>query len=219
MKHPYAYMRCSGMGQDDGDTWDRQSSKIARFQEERGFPAVCFYREPGVCGALEDRPILAQMMLDIEENGTELVIVEKLDRLARDLMTQENILRDLRRRGCELISVEEPDLCSDDPSRTVIRQIIGAIAEYDRKMIVSRTRAARERIRGRGIRCEGRKPFGFHPDKPFEADVLAKIREMAEAGLTFARIAGKLNSAKIPPRHGAFWFPATVARIVKRQTA
>jgi len=43
---------------------------------------------------------------------------EKLDHLARDLMVQETIIRDLRQKVFEIVSVAEPDLCSDDPSRT-----------------------------------------------------------------------------------------------------
>ena len=54
-------------------------------------------------------------------NGTKLVLVEKLDRLARDLMVQETIIGDLRKNGFDLISVMEPDLLQDDPSRKLMR--------------------------------------------------------------------------------------------------
>jgi DNA invertase Pin-like site-specific DNA recombinase len=45
-----------------------------------------------------------------------VVLIETLHRLARDLMVQESILADFKRHGFEIISVSEPDLCSDDPS-------------------------------------------------------------------------------------------------------
>jgi hypothetical protein len=47
----------------------------------------------------------------------------KVDRLARDLMVQEHIIQDMQRRGITLISVAEPDLCSDDPTRKLLRQM------------------------------------------------------------------------------------------------
>lgn len=49
-------------------------------------------------------------------NGVKVVIVERLDRLARDLMVQETIVADLRKYGFELVSVAEPDLMANDPT-------------------------------------------------------------------------------------------------------
>ena len=106
-------------------------------------------------------------------NGTKLVLVEKLDRLARDLMVQETIIGDLRKNGFDLISVMEPDLLQDDPSRKLMRQIFGAIAEYEKTMIVLKLRGARVRARAKQGRCEGRKPFGYFEG---EDDVLACIK-------------------------------------------
>src|SRR5215469_10887493 len=105
-------------------------------------------------------------------NGTKLVLVEKLDRLARDLMVQETIIGDLRKNGFDIVSVMEPDLLQDDPSRKLMRQIFGAIAEYEKTMIVLKLRGARQRARARDGRCEGAKPFG---SRPGEAEVLERI--------------------------------------------
>jgi DNA invertase Pin-like site-specific DNA recombinase len=65
------------------------------------------YRDEGVSGAkdLEDLPAFVEMMTALHTNGVKLVLVEKLDRLARDLMVQEAIIGDLRKNGFELISV------------------------------------------------------------------------------------------------------------------
>ncbi len=89
-----------------------------------------------------------------------VIIIEKLDRLARVLMIQERILADFKGRGVTLISVAEPDLCSTDPTRTLLRQIVGAVAQYDKASIVSKLRAARQRQREQHGRCEGAKPYG-----------------------------------------------------------
>jgi len=62
--------------------------------------------------------------------GVRLVLVESLGRFARDLMIQESILHDLKRNGFELVSVAKPDLCNEDPSRKLMRQIMGAFHEY-----------------------------------------------------------------------------------------
>jgi hypothetical protein len=44
-------------------------------------------------------------------------------------MIQETIIGDVRRHDFDLISVAEPDLLKDDPTRTLLRQMMGAIAQ------------------------------------------------------------------------------------------
>jgi len=91
---------------------------------------VKVFREEGVSGAkdLENRPALLELMTAPHTNGVKLGLVEKLGRLAR-LMVQETIIGDLRKNGFDLISAAEPDLLKDDPSRKLMRQIFGGIAD------------------------------------------------------------------------------------------
>jgi DNA invertase Pin-like site-specific DNA recombinase len=97
------------------------------------------------------------------------VLVERLDRIARDLMVQESIIADFKRKGLTIISVAEPDLCSDDPSRVLMRQLLGAFFQYEKTMIVLKLRGARVRKRATEGHCEGRKPYG---EQPGEAEVI-----------------------------------------------
>jgi DNA invertase Pin-like site-specific DNA recombinase len=126
-------------------------------------------------------------------------------------MVQETIIADLRKDGFELISVHEPHLCCDDPTRKLTRQIMGAIAEYDRAMIVMKLRAARQRKRTREGRCEGRKPYG---PSPGEIETLEKIRTLKGSGFNYSAIYDRLNKAEIRTRSGGPWYPATVHRIL-----
>ena len=62
--------------------------------------------------------------------------------------------------GIALISVAEPDLMAKDPTRILMRQLMGAVAQYDKSQIVLKLRGARMRKRVAEGRYEGRKPFG-----------------------------------------------------------
>ena len=57
------------------------------------------------------------LLAALASNGTKLVLIERLDHPARDLMLQETIIGDLHKRGFQIISAMEPDLCADDSSR------------------------------------------------------------------------------------------------------
>lgn len=121
------------------------------------------------------------------------------------------IIGDMRKRGFEIISVSEPDLCRDDPSRKLVRQIFGAIAEYDRCMIVLKLRGARQRMRAKTGRCEGRKPYGAREG---EQEVISLIRELSARGMNYSTIADKLNTDGVSTRYNAKWYPANISRIL-----
>ena len=142
------------------------------------------------------------------------MLIERLDRLARDLMIQEHIIQDLQRRGIALVSVAEPDLCSDDPTRKLMRQIMGAIAEYDKAMVVLKLRGARQRAKAKTGRCEGAKPYGT---KAGESDVLDRMRTLRKSGASFQAIAGVLNKDAISSRRGSKWHPYAIGRILARE--
>lgn len=112
-------------------------------------------------GTLKDRPALTDLMLDLQENGhgIKTIIIERIDRLARDLMIQETILDDLGKNGVSILSATDGDLLEDDPTRKLVRQVLGAIAEYDKAMLVAKLRAARDRKKAKTGKCEGRKSY------------------------------------------------------------
>ena len=159
MKTAYGYIRVSGKGQINGDGFTRQSKAINDYAKANNIEIVHIYKEEGISGTLKDRPALTELMVDLEQNGTKLVIIERIDRLARDLMVQETILNDMKKNNIKIISVTDGDLLDDDPTRKLVRQVLGAIAEYDKEMTVQKLRVARNRKRATQGKCEGRKSY------------------------------------------------------------
>jgi len=121
-----------------GDGFPRQLQAIKTYAAEHDLKAVQVFREEGVAGNKEsmDRPAWAAMMTALLGNGVKTVIIEKLDRLARDLMVQEATIAHLAKNGIMLISVAEPDLMANDPTRILMRQMLGAVAQYDKSQIL-----------------------------------------------------------------------------------
>ena len=219
MTKAYGYTRVSGQGQVEGDGLIRQEKAIMDYAAANGITVEHIFREEGVSGTLEQRPELAKLLVDLEENGhgIKTVIIERVDRLARDLMIQENIIADLQRNGFDLISATEgADLLSEDPTRKLVRQVLGAIAEYDKSMVVMKLRAARERKRAKNGKCEGRKSYG-------EAmpEVVKEIRRLRRArkGMprrTFEAVAKELNENGFKTMTGRPFTKQVVQNILQR---
>jgi len=211
MKRAYAYLRVSGKGQVKGDGFPRQLLAIKNYATEHDLKVVQVFKEMGVAGNKEsmDRPAWAAMMTAL--NGVKTIIVEKLDRLARDLMVQELTIADLAKNGITLISVAEPDLMANDPTRILMRQLMGAVAQYDKSQIVLKLRGARMRKRAAAGRCEGRKPFGKDES---EQAAIARMKALRAKGLAFDRIAERLNVEGVPTRTGKRWHGVVINRIL-----
>jgi DNA invertase Pin-like site-specific DNA recombinase len=92
-----------------------------------------------------------------------------------------------------------------------MRQMFGAIAEYEKTMIVAKLKAARQRKRIKTGRCEGRKPFGVE-----QARHNRPVKELAARGLNYTHIANALNGEGLKTRTGSTWFPTTVSRTLAR---
>jgi DNA invertase Pin-like site-specific DNA recombinase len=164
----------------------------------------------------ENRPAFAEMMAAMLSDGTRTMLVERLDRVARDLMVQESIIADFKRKGLDVISVNEPDLCSDDPSRVLMRQMMGAFFQYEKSSLVAKLRGARVRMRASTGSCEGRKPYG---SRDGEAKVISRILALRKAGAAMDIIAETLNVEGVAARSGGQWFGSTVRNILRREAA
>jgi DNA invertase Pin-like site-specific DNA recombinase len=213
MLKAFAYLRVSGKGQVKGDGLARQEKTIREYAVSNGIEIVKVYPEEGVSGTLANRPALAEMIIDLEENGhgIKTVVVEALSRIARDLLVQETIIQDFRENGVSLISAQEgADLLANDPTRTLVRQLFGGIAEYEKAMLVQKLRVARQRKKARTGKCEGRK--SYREAAPETVAYIRKLRRKHKGmkRKTYMEIANQLNAERIATLNGQPWNLQTV---------
>lgn len=209
----FGYVRVSGDSQIDGDGFPRQLAAIKAYAKQHDIRIVKVFREEGVTGKKEtmDRPAWVEMMTALHSNGVRTIIIERLDRLARELMVQEATIAELQKQGFALMSVQEPDLMSSDPARIAFRQMMGVFAQYDKSQIVLKLKAARMRKRAKEGRCEGRKPYGHYDG---ESEIVDRMKALRTAGLGFDRIAAQLNTEGVATRTGGRWHGLVINRIL-----
>jgi DNA invertase Pin-like site-specific DNA recombinase len=217
-----SYLRVSGRGQLRGDGFPRQRDAVNRFAKARGYRLVAEFREEAVPGAteLENRPALAALLDRVEHNHVRVVLVENASRLARDLMVQEVVLGQFRKIGVSVIAADggtDLTVADGDPTRKLIRQVLGAVAEFEKATAVLKLRAARERIRHRTGHCEGPKPYGSYPGETMLLTRMQQLRRKPVKGkhLSYAGIAEKLNAEGFANRAGRPWSSRMVFHTLK----
>lgn len=221
-----AYLRVSTETQTEGLGLDVQEATIRKWASAHGHTVAEAYTDAGVSGSngLDTRAGLADALAALKDGQAAGLVVYRLDRLARDLILQEQLLADLRRGGWQAFSTSDAEaqyLTDDpaDPSRKMIRQVLGAVAECERSMIALRLRAGRARKASNGGFAGGTPPYGFRSDDgelvevPAEQATLARIRQLRTAGQSYEQIAQALNTDGVSPRRGREWHRAVIARI------
>ncbi|HEY7996667.1 MAG TPA: recombinase family protein [Steroidobacteraceae bacterium] len=159
-----AYLRTSSKANvgPDKDSDKRQLAAIEGYARRNGFEIV---QPPtydaAVSGAdpIDTRPGFRSMMAYVAEHaGCRTILVETASRFARDLAVQLAGHDMLKARGIAIIPVDSPDyFIEETPTAVLVRQVLGAISQFEKSMLVLKLRAARDRKRTKGRKVEGRK--------------------------------------------------------------
>jgi DNA invertase Pin-like site-specific DNA recombinase len=217
----FGYLRTSGKGQIGNDGFPRQRESITRYAKANRIEMVQEFNDEAISGTTDamDRPGLTDLFVALKANGVRTVILENATRLARDLMISEIILGEFRKLGVRVVSADggiDLTLGNDDPSGKLIRQILGAVAEWEKCALVSKLRASRLRIRRAGVKCEGKKPYGHTLE---ESAVVKLVLEHRTSGKSFVAIANELNVSGVKSRSGKKWHPTQVQRVIRRNSS
>src|SRR5437870_12221491 len=97
------YARVSTEEQKEGQTIDSQISELERFAKEKGWQIAGIYKDEGWSGAILDRPELDHLRDDASKGMFGVVLINDVDRLARDVSHLGIVKRDLERHGVEVI--------------------------------------------------------------------------------------------------------------------
>ena len=139
--------------------------------------------EEKASGASRSRPELLRMMDHLR--GGDVVVVSRLDRLARSTRDLLTLAEQLHEAEVGLRSLREPWVDTTSPSGRMVLTIFAGIAEFERELIHERTGAGRRAAKARGVR------FG-RPWK-LSADQIALARRLIDEGRSVPEVAKILN--------------------------
>jgi DNA invertase Pin-like site-specific DNA recombinase len=196
------YVRVSTNGQaEDSFGRDVQRQAVKVWAKANHYRFVAIISDEGVSGAreLDNRAALADALEMLRSGEVAGVVVPRLDRLTRDLVLPEQLHAEIRRHGGQLFSCSEGEAGyladdPDDPSRRLIRQVLGAVSEYERSMIVLRLRSGRRRKAEKGGYVYGRPPYGYAARDgalvPIESEqaTMTRLRELSDGGQSLRSI-------------------------------
>ena len=112
------------------------------------------FKDEGISGSTAKRPALLRCLKALDDGDT--LMVWKLDRLARSLRDLFAMLDDFNSRGIQFRSLTE-EINTTTPGGKLVFHIFAALAEFERGLIIERTREGMKAARARGVKS-GPKP-------------------------------------------------------------
>ena len=143
-----AYFRTSSAANVDGDSAARQRDAVKAYATSARLEIVAEFYDAAVSGAdpLDQRQGFTDLLAFARSEGIATIIVENASRFARDLIVQETGHAMLCREGVQLIAADDPDaFTADTPTARMVRQILGAVSEFEKAGLVAKLRGARDR--------------------------------------------------------------------------
>ena len=223
-KRVIAYVRVSTEGQvKDGYGLEAQERDIRVYCAKNDMELMKVYREEGVSGAKEDRPVFNKSLYGEAQNPpVEGIVVAKNDRVARDINIYYYYKMLLKKKDIELISVAE-DFGEFGVMARFLEAFTMCVAEMERDNIKKRTSAGRSMKIGRGGFAGGRVPYGYdNVEKELrvneeEAKVVREIFELRGKGWKLREIAELMNLRGIKSKSGKEFTIVTVQNVLKNE--
>jgi DNA invertase Pin-like site-specific DNA recombinase len=222
MKTAVAYYRTSSAANvgEDKHSQQRQRDAVKGFAKRNGYKVVNEFYDAAVSGAdpINQRPGFVDLLRYIRGNGARIILVESASRFARDLAVQITGHQLLRAEGFDLIPADAPDHFTDEtPTAAMVRNILGAVSEFEKASLVDKLRKARDQKRATTGRCEGPKPLNMtQPKLAKEAKRLHRKSPRTGKRRSLNEISAELFDLGFTRDNGEPYSKQTIRKIVNR---
>jgi site-specific DNA recombinase len=163
------YVRVSTQRQAQAQTSAQQLERLRAHLQAENYELSDqdIFDDEGYSGALLKRPALDRLRDAVGQNRFDRLLITAPDRLARNYVHQVLLLEELQAHGCKVEFLDRP--LSQDPHDQLLLQVRGAVAEYERTLIVERTRRGRlAKLKAGSLLPWTLPPYSYRtdPDRP-----------------------------------------------------
>jgi len=202
---------------------DNQLQLAEKFCADKGWEVAASYKDDAISGKERDRPGLNNCLEDLRRG--EVLVVKCWSRLSRDFAYGLMVLEDLLNRGVTVWSIEEGEH-KTDPLSSFITSILMAVDAYRRAADSEETSNRMLQMGANGHRISAIPTYGWDVSKEdrtklvrneYQIAVIKRMLDLREKGMSYGKIASRLNAYVVPAPNGNTWHSRTVQRIIERE--
>jgi site-specific DNA recombinase len=219
------YARVSSEGQERDETVQSQLEALRVYAGSKGYGQPAEFVDEARSGYTLVRPALDRLRDAVTSGAFDVVLIHEIGRLARDYADQALLLREIRKRA-RVEFVKHPT--DDSPEGQLLENMLGAIANFEGRVIADRTRRGRQHWVEQGALVASGVPYGYRfvprtaehratmevDEAP--ASVVREIFAMlADEHMSCRATCRRLTERGTPaPKGGRIWHPSVLQRIV-----
>jgi len=225
------YARTSSDEQREKQTIQSQIAALEAEIQKNGETVIARYTDDGFSGAMLDRPGLDKLRADLDRKLFTKLYIHSPDRLARDLMLQLLVVKELRKHGIEVVFLSHK--FGSSPGDQLLFQMLGAISEFERAQILERTRRGKLHKARSGLLIASIPKFGYkyipktdttpgrYEINPEEAKIVEQVFTLfnslqVKGTRTLSKELYKLGIKS--PSGNLTWAKSTLAKLLKDST-
>jgi len=214
------YLRVSTGPQVEGNSLVTQKVLLIEYARSRGYSVVDVYTDAGFSGKNTDRPELKRLLADVKRRRIDIVLVWKVDRISRSMRDLLGLIATLRDHGVEFAAVDQ-QFDTSDPMGLLVLHVLGSFAQFEREILIERTKEGHLRRLQEGDWSCGPVPFGYRKENgklievPEEAETVRLMFRLFLKVQNRGEVARELNRRGIQTRKGKRWDKNTVTYILR----
>lgn len=225
LKRVVIYARVSDKTQLEGASLETQIKRAKEYVESRGWKVAAVYQEQHTGAEYRERKILSQVRAMVRSKEVDVVLVNSLDRLSRDMIHQAVLIDEMTHYGVVLDSVTED--IDNSPVGNFMRQALGFAAAIEREKIIERGMRGRDNkvnngyLSGQGIALYGYKwgkngkgTNDHYEIDPKEGPVVTRVFQLYIGGMSAHQIVELLIKENVPTRKGGSWSISSVSTML-----
>ena len=211
------YARVSSTDQD----CSVQLSELRQWIERMGWPKAQEYVDHGFSGAKASRPDFDRLMEKARARLYDCVLVWRIDRFGRSVLHLCNSLAQLQQAGVRFVAASQGlDTDSSNPASRLLLMILAAIAEFERELILERSKAGRAKKLANNQPDSWNLVRGFvvedgYPNIGPDMEIARQLFRLRDEGLSVYQIAGRFAAAGIKPLRGRFYRSSTLSQMLE----
>jgi DNA invertase Pin-like site-specific DNA recombinase len=182
-KRAAVYVRVSTNEQET----DMQEAELKEYCNSRGWSGSV-YRDK-TSGAKNDRPALNALLSDLRKRKADVLVVWAFDRLARSLRQLLSIAEECQSLGVDLVSLKQ-NVDTTLPAGRLTFQVLGAVAEFERAMLVERVRAGMAQAKRAGKRV------GRPARRQFHSSDIERMKALRANGTSVRKLAADFQTTQ-----------------------
>jgi DNA invertase Pin-like site-specific DNA recombinase len=163
---------------------ETQVTQLTAYCQSRGWAGVAVFRDDGISGVRDNRPELDKLRQRMLHGEFESIVVSKMDRLGRSLGMILRFWDEADAAGVRVIVIDQ-GIDTSTPAGRLQRNMLAALAEFERELILERTREGIARARALGKR--------FGAPRRIPESVAREVRARRERGESLRMISQRMN--------------------------